>query len=120
MTRTALLLLALAAPVPPHRPRPPAEVTPGRYAVSWASLETEIRLLPGGGYEASWYGRPWRGSWYWEAKERTLHIQESEDQDRWYGWKVRLDGELKGNTTPGPDDPYGAVAVTVKAIKGKR
>jgi hypothetical protein len=85
-----------AAPVPRYRPAPPPVPAAGEYVLTWASIQTRVSLKNDGGYSAVWGGREWRGTWCWDAKTRTLHVQETTDGQVWSDWSVQLNGELTG------------------------
>lgn len=70
-----LIGLALAAPVPPARPRP-RPALPGSYTMTFCGADYPTVLLDDGGYAAQAHqpGRRWEGTW--ALKGDTLTIRE--------------------------------------------
>lgn len=102
-----------AAPVPRHRPATPPVPAAGEYVLTWASIQTPVSLTKEGGYRARWGGREWRGTWCWDARARTLHIQESADGLTWSDWSVQLNDELTGAAQFGQS----RTRVSLRAVK---
>lgn len=117
---TILILTATsavtAAPVPRYRPTPPPVPAAGEYVLTWASIQTRISLKPGGGYHAEWGGREWQGTWYWDARTRTLHVQESCNGHTWSDWSAKLDEQLTGAAQFGTN----RATVKLRAVKDQK
>ncbi|MFO0845433.1 MAG: hypothetical protein U0797_24125 [Gemmataceae bacterium] len=119
--RATILILTVAgavtaAPVPRYKPAPPAAPAAGEYVLTWASIETRISLKADGGYLAEWGGRPWQGTWYWDARTRTLHVQESCNGHTWSDWSVQLNERLTGAALFGTN----RATVTLRAVRDQR
>jgi hypothetical protein len=103
MRRALTLLLlagwATAAPAPPHRPRQLPDVTPGEYALEFGTMRARVTLEAPDGFTAVWHEAPWRGTWHWDRKTRTLHVAESPSPDGtyWQHWSLTLDGAFRGH-----------------------
>lgn len=105
--RDALLLaLALAAPAPRHRPPAPAQLVPGAYTFSWGGQTYPATLHAGGGYDCTFGGTRWSGSWHWCARTRTLRVTErceTSTAPLGMDWSAVLDARLSGTARWGED-----------------
>lgn len=109
----ALLLASaiFAAPVPKELNRELPPLTPGAYSILWGTTPfTAVLDADGGFWEAS-SGKTYSGVWSWDAKTRTLGVDEVCDQGgtRWV-WTVKLDAKLSGTTC-------GGVAIKVEPFR---
>jgi hypothetical protein len=93
--------LTLAAPAPPHRPKPPAIPTPGSWVLTWEQAGGRITLAPNGAYHCRWGASDWYGSWAWDTRTRTLHVHETSDGQSWLSWHVQFDDRLSGEALIG-------------------
>jgi hypothetical protein len=106
LTRSfAFLFLAAcalqAAPVPIYRPKPPVEVTSGRYTLLWFDERVEVELESGGVWRAQWsLDTQWQGTWQWNSVTRTLRIKESALNGSSYPttWSIQLNHDLSRAT----------------------
>jgi hypothetical protein len=62
-------LVAPLAPAPPHRPKPPPEVGPGQWVLTWEQAGGRITLAPNGAYHCRWGASDWYGSWAWDSAD---------------------------------------------------
>jgi hypothetical protein len=102
LTRSfAFLFLAAcalrAAPAPTYRPKPPVEVTSGRYTLLWFDERVEVELESNGVWRAQWsLNTQWHGTWRWDSATRTLHIKESTLNGEYHAtsWWIKLNHDL--------------------------
>lgn len=96
MLPALLLLLLPGAPAPPYRPPPPPPVV-GSWLMVWGDVEGPATFAPGGAYRWTCAGREWAGRWTWDAKSRTLTVEEACVPSPWSSsWSVTLDRRLRG------------------------
>lgn len=90
---------AHSAPLPRAKVAEKADtrVGAGHYDLSWNGSSWKMSLASNGIYEASCGEQKWIGSWGWEDKTRTFHVQEREQNSQnWMYWSAVLPESLDG------------------------
>lgn len=88
--------LAYGAPAPRYRAKPPMQVVPGDYILSWGLTNAAICLKRDSSYTCRWGKCQWYGTWHWDPQTRTLYVAETCDGRSWLRWHAKLDRELVG------------------------
>ena len=92
-----IVLLSTSAPIPPYRPPVPLTPAPGVYQMFWGGTPYRLTLRAAHYYEAIGdHGSRWWGSWGWDARTRTLHIQETADGEQWTHYSFAMQPDLSG------------------------